>query len=148
MAEALPCVEPVDASLLKRYQSIVGALLYCSGNTRPDVAFAVSMLCRAMSKPSPELLEDAYRVLGYLYRTRHLGLRYGVSDAPLRGQCDADWATRHSTTGWQFTYSQAVVSWGSRKQNSVALSSCEAEIMAASEAAKEGVYPVFEIYRY
>ena len=85
-------------------------------------------------------MAHTHRVLGYLYRTRHLGLRYGVCDAPLRGQCDADWATRHSTTGWQFTYSQAVVSWGSKKQNSVALSSCEAEIMAASEAAKEGVY--------
>ena len=92
-------------------------------------------------------MAHTHRVLGYLYRTRHLGLRYGVCDAPLRGQCDADWATRHSTTGWQFTYSQAVVSWGSKKQNSVALSSCEAEIMAASEAAKEGVYTKFRLIR-
>ena len=43
-------------------------------------------------------------------------------------------------TGWHFTFSQACVSWGSKKQTSVALSSCEAEIMAASEAAKEGIY--------
>ena len=47
---------------------------------------------------------------------------------------------RHSTSGWQFSYSQAVISWGSKKQVSVALSSCEAEIMAASEAAKEALF--------
>ena len=53
---------------------------------------------------------------------------------------DSDWATRHSTSGFVFRYNSAAVSWGSRKQKSVALSSCEAEIMAASEAAKEAVY--------
>ena len=53
---------------------------------------------------------------------------------------DSDWAVRHSTTGYVFTYNQAAVSWASKKQVSVALSSCEAEIMALSEAAKEGVF--------
>jgi hypothetical protein len=38
----------IDAEFLRRYQSLVGTLLYCSGNTRPDVAFAIGMLCRAM----------------------------------------------------------------------------------------------------
>ena len=53
---------------------------------------------------------------------------------------DSDWATRHSTTGWCFMYSQALVSWSSKKQTTVALSSCEAEIMALSEASKEAAY--------
>ena len=53
---------------------------------------------------------------------------------------DADWAVKHSTSGFVFTYALAAISWGSKKQKSVALSSCEAEIMALSEAAKEGVY--------
>ena len=96
------------------------------------------MLCRDLTRPTPEMYDEALRVLGYLYRTRELGLRYAKSDKPLAGQSDSDWAVRHSTSGWQ--YSQAVVSWGSKKQASVALSSCEAEIMAASEAAKEAVY--------
>jgi hypothetical protein len=48
-------VEDIDPSLLKDYQSLVGALLYCSVNTRPDVAFAVGMLCRAMGKPTVAL---------------------------------------------------------------------------------------------
>ena len=57
--------DDVDPKLLKQYQSLVGALLYCSTQTRPDVAFSVAMLCRAMSRPTPELYSDAQRVLRY-----------------------------------------------------------------------------------
>ena len=52
---------------------------------------------------------------------------------------DADWAVKHSTSGWVFRFCRAAITWGSKKQKSVALSSCESEIMAASEAAKEAV---------
>lgn len=130
----------VDPVLLKAYQSLCGALLYCAVNTRADVAYSVGMLCRAMGKPTDELYAAALRVLFYLYHHRHVGLRYSASEFELSGQSDSDWATRHSTTGWVFTYAQAAVSWGSKKQASIALSSCEAEIVALSEAAKEGVF--------
>ena len=70
----------------------------------------------------------------------HAGLRYGASEFEMYGQSDSDWAVRHSTTGYLFTYNQAAISWASKTQASVALSSCEAEIMALSEAAKEGVF--------
>ena len=73
----------IDPDLLKRYQSIVGALLYCATNTRPDVAYAVGMLCRAMGKPTLELYDDALRVLRYLRRTKAIGLRYKASQRPL-----------------------------------------------------------------
>ena len=53
---------------------------------------------------------------------------------------DASWAVRHSMSGSVFHFGQAAISWSSKKQPSVALSSCEAEIMAASEATKEAVY--------
>jgi hypothetical protein len=53
---------------------------------------------------------------------------------------DSDWAVRHSTTGFVFAYALAAISWGSKKQDSVALSSCEAEIVALSEAGKESVH--------
>ena len=53
---------------------------------------------------------------------------------------DSDWGVKHSISGWTFAFQSATVSWGSKKQTSVALSSCEAEIMALSEAAKECVY--------
>ena len=139
IVEAMSSTTASEPQLTRQYQSLVGALLYCSGNTRPDVAFAVAMLCRAMSRPTPELYDAALRVLGYLYRTKHIGLRYAADAKPLSGQSDSDWGVRHSTSGWQFTYAQAVISWGSKKQTSVALSSAEAEIMAASEAAKEAI---------
>ena len=129
----------VDANLRQRYQSLVGALLYCATNTRPDVAYAVGMLCRCMSKPTEDMYREAVRALCYLHRTRTLGLRYEASQRPLHGYSDSDWAVKHSTSGWVFVLNQAAISWGSKKQKSVALSSCEAEIVAGSEAAKDAV---------
>eukprot|EP00965_Chrysotila_dentata_P061832 2048262-Pleurochrysis_carterae.AAC.1 len=122
--------------------SLVGALLYCSTLTRPDVAYAVGMLCRAMKCPTAQLLASARRVLMYLYHHRDVGLvRYATVDRDeLRGYSDSDWATRHSTSGYVFLYGQAAIPWASKKQPTVALSSCEAEIVAASEATKEAVY--------
>ena len=93
-----------------------------------------------MAYATPELLRAAQRVLAYLHHTRELGLTYEADRAPMRGFSDADWAVKHSTSGWVFQLSQAAISWGSKKQKCVALSSCESEIVAASEAAKEGVY--------
>ena len=130
-----------DPIMLKKYQSICGALLYAATNTRPDIAFATSLLCRAMGKPTVELHSAAMRVLAYLYRNRHLGLRYEKTGADtLEGYSDSDWATRHSTSGHTFHLGSASISWSSKKQPTVALSSCEAEIVAGTEAAKEAVY--------
>ena len=79
-------------------------------------------------------------MLHYLYVHRHVGLRYAPGQSSLSGVSDSDWATKHSTTGFVFHFAQAAISWGSKKQTTIALSSCEAEIMAASEACKEGIY--------
>ena len=130
-----------DARLRAQYMSLVGALLYCATHTRPDIAFAVGMLSRAMHCPDQSLYDAALRVLYYLARHRDVGLRYGPADSvPLYGMSDSDWAVRHSTSGSVFVLSAAAVSWSSRRQVTIALSSCEAEIMAASDAAKEAVY--------
>jgi len=92
-----------------------------------------------MSKPTPELFAAGLRVLSYLYRHRDVGIRYRASEAPLVGRSDSNWAVKHSTTGFVFKFSEACISWGSKKQKSVSLSSCEAELMAGSEAAKEAL---------
>ena len=118
----------------------MGSLLYAAVQTRPDIAYAVGMLCRAMGKPTPELLLAATHVLCYLSRTRELGLCYTPDQSEAHGMSDADWAVKHSTTGYVFKFNSAAISWGSKKQDSISLSSCESEIMAASEAAKEAVY--------
>ena len=140
VADALVDLDSRDPGVVKNYQSLVGALLYASTNTRPDIAYSVGMLCRVMAKPTPELQEAALRVLGYLYRTKHIGLRYRADAKPMYGMSDSDWGVKHSTSGYVFMYNSAAITWGSKKQSSVALSSCEAEIMAASLAATEAVH--------
>jgi hypothetical protein len=132
--------KPIDPKVLKEYQSLVGALLYCATNTRPDIAYSVGLLCRGMSCPDAKLLTMAHRVLEYLYHTRHLGLRYSASPRSIYGMSDSDWDVRHSTSGFVFMLCEAAVSWSSKRQVSIALSSCEAEIVAGSEAAKEAVH--------
>jgi hypothetical protein len=84
-------------------------------------------------------MADAERVLAYLYRTKHLGLNYVSCARKLYGMTDSDWATKHSTSGHVFMLNEAAISWGSKKQATVALSSTEAEVVAASEAAKEAI---------
>lgn len=144
-SDAVTCTDEVDRDLLKRYQSLLGGLLYPATNTRPDIAYAVGLLCRAMSRPSEELLlkllQAALRVLSNLHRHKHIGLCYEASNAPVSGMTDSDWAVRHSTSGYVFTLvAQAAISWSSKRQRTIALSSCEADIMAAWEAAKEAVF--------
>ena len=140
VADALLLDPSTDEKAVRAYQSLVGALLYCATNTRPDVAYAIGMLCRCMARPTPDLYESAERVLCYLYHHRHIGLFYQNDSAALEGMSDSDWAVRHSTTGWIYKYMRAAVSWASKKQPTIALSTCEAEIMALSEAAKESVH--------
>ena len=65
-------------------------------------------------------------------------MRYEADERPLHGYSDSDWAVKHSTSGtWLFVLNRAAISWGSKRQHSVALSSCEAEIIAASDTSKE-----------
>eukprot|EP00965_Chrysotila_dentata_P226359 6195363-Pleurochrysis_carterae.AAC.2 len=122
----------VDQKLMVSYLSLVGALLYCSTQTKTDVAYAVGILCRAMSCQTSELIAAAHRVLiMYLSQHRTIGLRFLQSNQPVADFSDSDWATRHSTSGYRFRYNQVAISWASKKQPSVALSSCEAEIIVA-----------------
>ena len=76
----------------------------------------------------------------YLHRTRDVGLCYTPDQRDVSGMSDADWAVKHSTMGYVFMLNQAAISWSSKKQDSVSLSTTEAEIMAASEGAKEAVH--------
>ena len=140
VADALASSDDVDPELSRSYSSLVGALLYAACNTRPDIAYAVGMLSRALSKATPDLMAAAERVLGYLHFHSSIGLRYSPGDTTLTAFSDSDWATQHSTSGWAVLWQSAAISFGSKKQKSVALSSCEAEIMAASTAAQDVIY--------
>ncbi len=130
------------------YRVMVGSLLYLSCWTRPDISFAVSELSRFVSDPGVNHFQAAKRVLRYLKGTRDLGLKYSRPEGgklnQLWGYVDSDWAgcldTRKSTTGYVLMFNGAAISWKSKRQNVVALSSAEAEFMAASALVQEVIY--------
>ncbi|KAJ9512234.1 hypothetical protein QJQ45_012787 [Haematococcus lacustris] len=125
------------------YSALVGSLLYLSCCTRPDIAYAVGALARHMAAPTQQHWSAAKAVLSYLKGTASQGLVFGGNDS-LQGYCDADYAgdkdTARSTTGYVFTLHGAAISWSSRLQPTVAMSTAEAEYMAASGAVKEAVW--------
>lgn len=124
-----------------QYASLIGGLLYVAVNTRPDVAVAVSILGRKTSCPTQSDWVEAKRILRYLKGTMDYELHLGVNSSPLEVFVDADWAgdakDRKSTTGYLFQYAGGMVSWCSRKQDNVTLSSTEAEYVALAESCKE-----------
>ena len=124
-----------------KYREIVGAILYIATVSRPDVAVAVGLLSRVLEYPNAATLEAAYRVLRYLITTKVLGLRWTVGgDTTLSGMSDANWAVVKSTSGYVFFLCQAAIAFIAKKQIAIAMSSTEAEIMAASLAALEAVF--------
>ena len=96
--------------------------------------------CRALSRPTPELVAELRVTFSYLNQHPSLGLTFEAGRKhELSGYSDSYWAIKNSTSGWSIFWQNVPLVWGSRKQNCVALSSCEAEIIALSEAAKDMV---------
>ena len=130
------------------YRQAVGSLMYLMICTRPDIAAAVQTVSRFAENPAPAHWSAVKRIFAYLQKTKHFGLRFikskENSEEKLTGYTDSDWGgcqdSRRSTTGIVFTYCGAAISWSSKRQRTVALSSCEAEYMAACEAAKEATW--------
>ena len=135
--------ETVDAAL---YQSAVGSLLYLSGWTRPDITFAVSNVARYCSNPTKEHWTAVKRILRYLNGTLDYGMLYSRKDddGTMIGFSDADWAgdtnDRKSTSGYLFMMSGAAISWKSKKQTTVALSTAEAEYVALASTTQEATW--------
>ena len=134
------------------YRSLIGSLLYASLGTRPDVAFAVNTLSRFNQNPGLVHWKSAMRVLRYLNGTRTMGLHFKKqpgSKLKIDIFSDSDWGSniddRRSISGFVVKISGGAISWSSRAQKTVALSSCEAEFLALSEALKEALwlYQVF-----
>ncbi len=127
------------------YQSAVGCLLYLSTSTRPDISFAVSNVAKYSSEPTRKHWTAVKRILRYLMGTATLGLMYTArSPDDLHGYSDSDWAgdldDRKSTSGYMFLLSGAPVSWRSKKQTTVALSTAEAEYIALCYASQEATW--------
>ena len=118
--------------------------MYAILGTWLDLAYAVSTLCRFLSNPTNAHHGAAKRVLRYLRPTQNYGLGYEGMLPKASAYSDSDWAndrdTRRSVSGFLFSLNGAAVSWKSRRQSAVALSSTEAEYIAYAEAAKEAIW--------
>ena len=130
---------------IERFQSIVGALLYLSSRTRPDLAFAVSNVSKYCSRPTEKHWIALKRILRYLKGTINYGLVYDKNNVKeCEGYSDADWAgdrvTRRSTSGFCFMLGGALISWRSNRQTCVALSTAESEYIALAGASQEAVW--------
>ena len=134
--------EPLDQ---QSYQSLIGSLMYLATCTRPDIAFAVGTLARFSSKPNAVHWKGAKRVLRYPRGTTNFGIVFRGDDlgGPI-AYSDADWAgdvgDRKSTSVYVFSIAGGPVSRRSRKQDTVTLSTAEAEYVALSSAAQECVW--------
>ena len=127
------------------YQSAVGSLLYLSVWTRPDIAYAVGNAAKFCAEPTKDHWTAVKRIMRYLRGTMDLGLQYVRNDEKsCEGYSDADWAgdtnDRKSTSGYVFQIAGAPISWRSKRQNCVALSTAEAEYVALANAAQEAVW--------
>ena len=131
LREAENAEDLVDAP---RYQPIIGSLMYLVSATRPDLVYTISHLSQFCSNPSKSHLGAAKRVLRYLKGTvdRKLIYKFGAP-LTLNGFCDASYGncidTRRSFSGYVFQLGETCISWKSRKQRTVAHSTCEAEYM-------------------
>lgn len=145
----LGAADPVD--LLNQndattYRSVVGATMYISCATRPDISLAVNQLARHASSPGRDHLAAARHLLRYLAGTPDLGLTFKPnSDNPqLIGYSDAtlasDRTSKRSVSGYVFTINGTPVSWKTKLQRTVALSTTESEFQALSDASREAIY--------
>ena len=157
LTNSKPCETPLDPSLplvlakpddkpidLTSYQSLTGSLNHLAITSRPDIAFAVSRLCQFNSNTTATHLKAARRALRYAFHTRNFSLKFrsnGSVKLEINGFADADYGSnlidRKSTTGYIFVFCGGPISWQSRKQLTVALSTMEAEYMALSDAIRE-----------
>jgi hypothetical protein len=140
---------PLDSDTTHLYRQMVGSLMYASCSTRPDITYATNTAARHMQEPTQQDLQGAQRIFRYLVQAPRHGLTYtvpphmhqGGENYTITAYSDADWAgdkiDRKSTTGYCTFINNNLMSWQSKKQPTVALSTTEAEYMALVEVTKE-----------
>jgi Reverse transcriptase (RNA-dependent DNA polymerase)/GAG-pre-integrase domain/gag-polypeptide of LTR copia-type len=129
----------------KPYRSLLGSIMWGQLATRPDLSFSVSLLARFQSDPGLSHWSALIHVVGYIKNTIDYGLTYSREfDLSPNAYADADYGgckeTRRSTSGYVFTMAGGAVSWSSKRQATVALSTVEAEYVAMSRCAQQMVW--------
>ena len=137
----------VTGDNLTVYQQVVGSLIYLANCTQPDISYAVGQLARFMAAPGMEHYKMAKQLIRYLKGTRTRGITYSnrLNQGPhvYDIYTDATWGTEEDCVSFQgmtvTKYGEAI-SWTAQRQRSIALSSMEAEIMAASKGGREAAW--------
>jgi hypothetical protein len=123
------------------FASTIGSMMYAIHCTRLDVAFAINRLSRYTSNPSAAHWKAIARVLGYLKKTKDVGLYYSGYPAKLEGYSNANEVTsvgdNKSTSGWIFTLGGGAISWASKKQSCISHSTIESKFIVVALAGKE-----------
>jgi len=117
--------------------------MYASLGTRPDITYAVSILARFSQNPGRAHWEAVKRVFRYLAGTKTLKLTYGATSLDLVGYTDADGSThedRKAVSGYAFIIDGGAVSWASKRQELISLSTTESEYVAITHASKEALW--------
>ncbi|KAJ1518878.1 hypothetical protein ONE63_011508 [Megalurothrips usitatus] len=132
-----------DSSIINvlPYRSAIGSLMYSCMSVRPDFCTAVNLFSQFQAYATEKHWKGVKRILRYIQGTQNWGLWYrGLSDVPLVLYADADYANspdRKSLSGFVIQMFGDTIAWGTRKQTSVAQSSCEAEYIALATAVSE-----------
>ncbi|GEQ69929.1 hypothetical protein JCM33374_g3605 [Metschnikowia sp. JCM 33374] len=138
--------DPDEAVDITSYRSIVGKIIYIAFTCRYDVAFYASRLSRYLTRPKVKHMEAAKSVLKYLKGTIHHGIVYErrssmnlvcYSDADFASQLDAG---SHSTTGFFIMFAGAPISWKSKLQTTIAVSTLNAEMIALYSTLLESIW--------
>uniref|UniRef100_A0A3Q7F6Z0 Reverse transcriptase Ty1/copia-type domain-containing protein n=1 Tax=Solanum lycopersicum TaxID=4081 RepID=A0A3Q7F6Z0_SOLLC len=131
------------------YRKLVGKLNFLT-NTRMDIAFSVQQLSQFMQDPRLPHLQAAFHLLRYIKQDPSLGVYLSRNfDCTMRAYCDSDWATcpdsRRSISGYLILLGDSPISWKSKKQETISLSSAEAEYRSLRKVVGELVYLKFPI---
>ena len=131
----------VDA---RKFQCLIGMLIYLV-NTKLEILYETRVLSRYMHDPRVPHMEAAYHILRYIKGVLDFGILYRKDHSPtLIGYRDADWGNckndRKSITRWVFVSARGPISWSSKKQQTVAISSTDAEAKALTDGIKEAIW--------
>lgn len=126
------------------YRPLLGALLYLSMNTRPDISYAVGVLSRFSTKVNITVCKLLMYLMQYVRGTTDKGIHYRGRDFDLHMFTDADWAgdplTRRSTSGYVMFGAGGPLSWGSKLQSTVATSTMQAEYQCLYNGLQEMIW--------
>ncbi|RMZ78499.1 hypothetical protein DV736_g6692, partial [Chaetothyriales sp. CBS 134916] len=128
------------------YQQKIGSILFAAITTRPDIALASSKLSQFNQNPSNEHHRAVDRVIQYLYGTRGYAIQYGSTTEARSFICASDTSfaddklDRKSSQGFVMILFGGLITWRANKQNTVTTSTTEAELLALSQTAKEGIF--------